>query len=158
MWLHDKMNADKESGTEGAYDCEVAWTEKKGRRCVPVILGFAMLLSPGDFPSVRAAGEEKAERAGTRQVEALDRGVIAVKVNDGVYLSWRYLGTDAQNTSFEIYRDGAKVTQAPICDRTNYKDPEGTLDSVCTVHMLVNNIETERRYPRRGALYAVYGL
>ena len=29
----------------------------------------------------------------SRQMEYLDRGVVAVKVNNGVFISWRYLGT-----------------------------------------------------------------
>jgi len=38
-----------------------------------------------------------------RQMEYLDRGLVAVKVTDGVFLSWRMLGTDAKDISFNIY-------------------------------------------------------
>ncbi len=85
-----------------------------------------------------------AEGNGTaRQVEALDRGVTAIKVSNGVYLSWRYKGTDTENTTFEIYRNGEKITGSPIGDSTNYTDTVGTTDSVYRIHTLVDGVETE---------------
>lgn len=84
------------------------------------------------------------ETAGARQAEALGRGVIAIKTAEGVYLSWRYLGTDNANTSFDIYRDGQKITDKPITGGTNYVDVGGTMESVYTVHALVNGTEIEK--------------
>ena len=37
-----------------------------------------------------------------RQMERLDRGLIAVKTNDGVFLSWRMFGTDAESIAFNL--------------------------------------------------------
>ena len=34
------------------------------------------------------------------QLEYLDRGTVAVKTDQGVYLSWRLLGTENYDTSF----------------------------------------------------------
>jgi hypothetical protein len=62
----------------------------------------------------------------TRQVEALDRGVVAVKTDAGVFLSWRRLGTEAEDTQFTVYRDGQAVATGAI---TNYVDKDGTKDS-----------------------------
>jgi HEAT repeat protein len=38
--------------------------------------------------------------------EDLDRGPVAVKVSEGVYVGWRLLATDPSDISFEVYRDG----------------------------------------------------
>lgn len=66
----------------------------------------------------------------TREVENLDRGVVAVKVDGGVFVSWRRLGTEPADTNFALYRDNQLVTSGAI---TNYVDAGGTLDSVYKV-------------------------
>ncbi|MCH5185323.1 MAG: hypothetical protein J1F64_04270, partial [Oscillospiraceae bacterium] len=66
----------------------------------------------------------------TRQVENLDRGVVAIKTDDGVFVSWRRLGTEAPDTNFALYRDGQLVTSGAI---TNFVDKDGTKDSTYIV-------------------------
>ena len=69
-------------------------------------------------------------------MEKIGRGLIAVKVDNGVYIGWRLLGTDPEDISFNIYRDGILVNDAPIESSTNYLDGLGTVDStyyVCPV-------------------------
>ena len=44
-----------------------------------------------------------------RQMEWLNRGLVAVKTSGGVFLSWRVLGTEGSETSFNLYRDGEKI-------------------------------------------------
>ncbi len=57
------------------------------------------------------------------QREKLGRGVVAVRENPTeVTVSWRYLSSDPDNQSFDIYRDGKKINNAPVCDVTFYKD------------------------------------
>ena len=51
------------------------------------------------------------------QMEYLNRGTIAIKINKGVYLSWRLLGTDNYNTKFYIYKNNKKIKT--ISNRTN---------------------------------------
>lgn len=128
---------------------------KKG---IAMVLCLAMAVSMGESSVSLAAGRDRTETVaggeaagnerqaadGIRQAEALDRGVIAMKTADGVYLSWRYLGTDAANTSFDIYRDGQKITAAPVADSTNYVDKQGTLQSVYSIHTLVAGKETQQ--------------
>lgn len=58
-----------------------------------------------------------------RQVEYLDRGLTAVKVDNGVYLSWRLFGTESLEQKYDVYRDGVKVVSA--LDATNYTDTNG---------------------------------
>ena len=76
-----------------------------------------------------------------REMERLDRGLIAVKVSGGVYLSWRMFGTDPESVSFNLYRDGSKVNSEPIATSTNYTDPLGTTSSVYEVRPVLNGSE-----------------
>ncbi|MFD1674050.1 rhamnogalacturonan lyase [Alicyclobacillus fodiniaquatilis] len=74
-------------------------------------------------------------------MEALDRGVIAVRVDEGVYVGWRLLGTEPSDTGFQLYRDGVKVTDTPITSSTNYLDTEGTVDSTYEVRAILHGKE-----------------
>ncbi|MCD8181267.1 MAG: bacterial Ig-like domain-containing protein, partial [Firmicutes bacterium] len=74
----------------------------------------------------------------TREMETLDRGLVAVKTSNGVYLSWRLLdsedaifGSADSNVSFDIYRDGEYL--ATESDTTNYVDASGTTASTYSV-------------------------
>lgn len=80
---------------------------------------------------------------GAKQVEALDRGLIAMKSGNGMFVSWRYLGTDNNTTSFKLYRDGNLVytsnQDAPTC----YQDNGGSTSSVYTLETVNNGSVTE---------------
>ncbi|MCI9887895.1 rhamnogalacturonan lyase [Micrococcales bacterium 31B] len=62
------------------------------------------------------------------QLEALDRGLVAARSGDGVYLSWRLLAeetfgagdTGMLGVDFAVYRDGRRI--ATVTDSTNYLD------------------------------------
>ncbi len=88
-----------------------------------------------------------AVHAATRQMEYLNRGVVAVKTTDGVYLSWRFLGTDNTTTAFNIYRDGTLLNKEPITESTNYTDKGGTASSTYIIKSVTNNVETESSEP-----------
>lgn len=77
----------------------------------------------------------------TRQMERLDRGLVAVKVSGGVFLSWRLFGTDPSGTAFNLYRDGTKINSAPISTATNYTDASGTASSKYAVRPVINGTE-----------------
>lgn len=69
-----------------------------------------------------------------RVMEKLDLGTVAVKTNDGVYLSWRLLGTESlTNQAFDIYRDSEKIYTTGEHDATCYTDSKGTADNKYTV-------------------------
>lgn len=82
--------------------------------------------------------------AATRQMEYLDRGVVAVKVSNGVYLSWRLLASDAPNTQFKLYRDTTLVTTTSGTSGTNYIDAAGTTSSKYSVSAVVNGTESAK--------------
>ncbi len=77
--------------------------------------------------------------ASTRQMEYLNRGLVAVKVSNGVFLSWRLLGTDNKNIAFNIYRNKTiLINSTPITSSTNYVDASGTLTDTYTVKPVLN--------------------
>lgn len=93
--------------------------------------------------SLKAAAAPEGDGVRLRQMERLDRGLVAVKVDDGVFLSWRWLGTEPRDIGFHIYRDGGRITEAPIVSSTNYLDPDGTEDSTYHVRAVLNGVEQE---------------
>lgn len=79
--------------------------------------------------------------SGARQMEKLNRGVVRVNLSTGNYVSWRLLGTDPASVSFNVYRNGTKVTGSPITNSTNYVDSAGTSSSSYTVRAVINGTE-----------------
>ena len=80
---------------------------------------------------------------GQPQQEKIGRGVVAVKTDEGVFVSWRYLGTDSPSAGFNLYRDGEKLNDEPITSSTNYVDKEGTTGSVYVVKRVDYGKETD---------------
>jgi len=76
-----------------------------------------------------------------RQMEALDRGIVAIDTEDGVFVSWRLLGTDPSSISFHLYRDGERITSEPITESTNLLDEAGTVEAVYAVAAVIDGIE-----------------
>lgn len=87
--------------------------------------------------TVKAGNLEKVTY--TRQAEYLDRGLVAVNTEEGVFLSWRFLGTDDENTAFNVYRDGKVITDKPVRDKTNYVDKEYTQGSKYYVEAVITD-------------------
>src|SRR5699024_8018572 len=79
-----------------------------------------------------------------RQMEYLDRGVVAVKITEGVFVSWRSLGTESYATAFDLYRDGKKVNDKLIVNNTNYLDEDGTIDSNYQIITYPNGNQKQR--------------
>ena len=61
-----------------------------------------------------------------RQMEYLKRGIVAMPADSGVFVSWRLLGTEAQNTHFDLYRvdnnSTKKLNEKPLLKETNFLD------------------------------------
>lgn len=83
--------------------------------------------------TVLASGKQNVS-GGYEWTENLNRGLAAVPVNDGIYLSWRLqanedsrFGTAENNTVFDIYRDGQLIASEE--NTTNYLDKNGTVQS-----------------------------
>ena len=79
--------------------------------------------------------------AASRQMEYLDRGLVAIVNNNGVFLSWRFLATDNTSVGFNIYNNNILINANPIIGSTNYFDKNGTANDVYNVVPVINNIE-----------------
>lgn len=103
--------------------------------------------------AVNAGGESKQSKALKtsaptilkKQMEDLDRAPVAVKTDDGVYLSWRMLGTDPKNIAFHVYRDGKKITKKEMTSSTNYLDKDGKIDSVYEIRTILDGKEQKEK-------------
>ncbi|WP_458780769.1 rhamnogalacturonan lyase [Arthrobacter sp. D3-16] len=101
--------------------------------------------------STPASAVERSPKPGTPgvQLDHLDRGLVAAKTSEGVFLSWRLLGNEATGSSatgltgtdFNIYRDGQKL--AAVTDSTNFLDAAGTAASEYQVRAVVGGVELD---------------
>lgn len=82
-----------------------------------------------------------AQAATARQVERLDRGVVSVHVDSGNLVSWRWLGTDPGDVSFNVYRAGALVNATPVTGSTNYFHSGAPAQADYTVRAIVGGVE-----------------
>ncbi len=104
--------------------------------------------TPGDRTHRSAGGNRGSTETSeyTRQMESLDRGLVAVPVEDGVLVRWRLFGTDPADLGFHVFRDGERVNDKPITDSTNLLDPEGTTDSTYAVRAVGNGRAGGRKH------------
>jgi rhamnogalacturonan endolyase len=67
-----------------------------------------------------------AQTAPLRQMETLDRGLVAVKTDGGVFLGWRLLNSDSPDEQFNVYKNGVLLNQQPLSGATCFEDKTGT--------------------------------
>ncbi|MFH9814907.1 rhamnogalacturonan lyase [Streptomyces sp. NPDC017230] len=113
----------------------------KNRRRRPLVLGAALAAAGLVGTGLTALTTDTAEAATARQVEALDRGVVSVHTGDGNLVSWRWLGTDPDNVSFNVYRAGTKVNSAPLTGSTTYFHSGAPSHADYTVRAVVGGTE-----------------
>ncbi|MGG1553541.1 rhamnogalacturonan lyase [Paenibacillus ferrarius] len=85
-----------------------------------------------------------------KQLEYLDRGLVAASTSEGVFLSWRLLGTEVTGAAahgmagvdFHVYRDDVRI--AMVEDSTNYLDRNGSSGSVYYVCAVKQGQEIDR--------------
>ena len=77
-----------------------------------------------------------------RTVDVLDRGLVAMKVSGGVFLSWRILGEEYYDVAYNVYRDGQKLNDAPLTV-SNFTDNAGTTASTYSVRAVVKGSEQD---------------
>src|SRR5689334_17224197 len=85
-------------------------------------LSIARLLLAGALASLIVPGA-----FGQRQLEKLGRGVVALRQSSlQVYVGWRMLGTDSEDTGFNLYRVTSGVTNklngAVLTNSCNFVD------------------------------------
>ncbi len=111
----------------------------RGRRAVLSALTTVAALIAAGLTTLTTG--TPAEAATARQVEALDRGVVSVHTDSGNLVSWRWLGTDPDNVSFNVYRAGTRVNSAPIAGSTNYFHAGAPAQADYTVRAIVGGVE-----------------
>jgi rhamnogalacturonan endolyase len=94
-----------------------------------LLLGLCLCLSAGAFAQ--------------RQMENLSRGVVAIRTTDGVFVSWRLLGTEPTDLGFNVYRQtgnqkAVKLNDKPLTGPTHFIDRNADLSKanswyVCAV-------------------------
>lgn len=86
-----------------------------------------------------------------QQAEWLDRGVVALKSEDGIFISWRLLADEYdKDVTFNLYRNGQKLNTAPLTV-TNFVDTKGVPEDKYTVETLVKGASTEKNEEKAAA-------
>jgi rhamnogalacturonan endolyase len=67
--------------------------------------------------------------------------VVAVATSNGVFVSWRMLGTEADNVAYNVYRNGSKLTASPLAASTHYIDTAGSANATYRVAAVVGGVE-----------------
>jgi len=75
-----------------------------------------------------------------RQMEELGRGLVAVQVPGGIFLSWRIPGVEWHGVTYHVYRNGQRITAEPL-RISNFTDPDGSATSSYSVTAVVNDEE-----------------
>ncbi len=82
-----------------------------------------------------------------RIMEKLNRGLVAVESDEGVFLSWRKFAVDPENITFNLYRNDILVNPSPIIGVSNYLDEAGTKENFYYVEVLLNDEVIETSEP-----------
>ena len=95
-------------------------------------------------------GPCQASPKGHFQMENLDRGLVAVRQNNGNFVSWRMMGYEYNRSaphtvSYKLYRNDTLV--AEITDSTNYFDAGAPGTAQYSVSLVDNGTECERSNP-----------
>ncbi|OLS34074.1 hypothetical protein [Bacillus sp. MRMR6] len=137
-------------------------------KIVTLSLVLAMCLSLVVF-SVPAPAAANDAAPSLRPMEYLTRGLVAAQVQDGIFLSWRFLGDEPDGLSWNVYRkdgdaDFVKITTITPRDvqpesnyetnpgivkenitPSNYTDPDGLITSIYEVAPVINGVEGLRQ-------------
>ncbi len=141
-------------GAAGASGAGAAGGPEAAGASVAGGLGAAGASSPGAAgsngePGAAGSGPSTGNSGNTGgngfyRMERLNRGLVAVSVNDGVYLGWRMFGFEYDastpaNVSYDVYRDGVRI--ANVTDSTNYLDAAGTGAATYSVRPVIAGVE-----------------
>ena len=74
-----------------------------------------------------------------RHTDLLDRGLVAIQTTSGIYCSWRIMGEEYYDVTYNLYRDGVKIAEQ--LKVSNFTDAAGTTNSKYTVKAVVRGVE-----------------
>jgi rhamnogalacturonan endolyase len=96
----------------------------------------------GPQTPVGRCGTKPSSAQGKLQLESLCRGVVAVRAGQGNFVSWRVLGYEGADVTYNLYRDGAKLNATPLTV-SNYVDADAPATAQYTVKSLAASVESE---------------
>ena len=97
----------------------------------------------GFTAAVPYAYAEESSTSNAPIMEYLDRGLVAIRVDGGVYMSWRMTGTEPLDTTYDVYRNGVKIADA--LDATNYTDNDGFDNDTYQVTVHGGDVSKEKK-------------
>ena len=90
---------------------------------------------------------------GQRMTDRLDRGLVAVKTDAGVFCTWRVLAEEYYDVKYNIYRDGIKLNGDHPLEVSNFLDTSGgNENSQYTVTAVVRG--TEKAHSKVATVWA----
>ena len=77
-----------------------------------------------------------------RYTDKLSRGLVATKASSGVFVSWRMLGEEYYDVTYNLYCNGTKI--AFDLTKTNYSHSAGKISDSYQVAAVVRGVEQEK--------------
>ena len=77
-----------------------------------------------------------------RYTDCLSRGLVATKASSGVFVSWRMLGEEYYDVTYNLYCNGSRI--ASNLTKTNFSHTAGTTSSSYQVAAVVRGVEQEK--------------
>ena len=77
-----------------------------------------------------------------RYTDRLSRGLVATKASSGVFVSWRMLGEEYYDVTYNLYCNGSRI--ASNLTKTNYSHTAGSTSSSYQVAAVVRGVEQEK--------------
>jgi len=125
---------------------EASYTDMTVLTTIPYYYKVASV-NAGGISDLSATLETSAVTTLYRKMEALDRAPVAVKTDEGVYISWRMLGLDPETIGFNLYRGDKKLNDSLITQNTNYLDITGREDAKYRITSVINGVEKSASEP-----------
>ena len=75
-----------------------------------------------------------------RPTDPLDRGLVAVELQQGVFVSWRVQADEYHGVTYNVYRNGVKLNAQPL-STSNYTDTSGQKTNTYTVRAIIGGVE-----------------
>ncbi|MDF4187385.1 hypothetical protein PV940_10275, partial [Ligilactobacillus salivarius] len=76
-----------------------------------------------------------------RQLDPLDRGVVAIHTGAGNLVGWRARGPEDPATTFNLYRDGVRINTTPLT-ATNFVDAGASASAAYSVRAVSKRAES----------------
>jgi len=117
----------------------------------------AVTPAPVEQPQADADALYGGRPVALKQMEALGRGFVAVDSAEGMFLSWRFLGTDEADLAFNLYKNGILLNPQPIADVTSYVDTSYTPAEKETVSYTLVSVKDGKEVENDSTQALVFG-